>query len=152
MPNISHSTSTMKLTSMLLPSIAILFSLTTLSGAVFPCCICQGCTCSHTSCPEVKRSVRDAPSISWTPTGNHTDELVLESGCGDSYSIESCLTFVHQLLESLSPSLQVHSSSDLKHERPCCGPTCSDSSCLTYLATTVGHLQLPITGMLAARD
>ena len=137
----------MKLTSTYLISLSAFLSLTTLTSATFPCCLCSTCTCGVASCPKIKLRARSPPEISWTPN-NFTDDLELRTGCGESYSADSCLTFIHQLLKSLGPELQAHSSPEFKDEEACCGSTCSDSSCLTYLTTTVGHLQAPIGSMI----
>lgn len=137
----------MKLTSTYLLSLSAFLSLTSLTAAVFPCCLCSTCTCGTGSCPKIKLRARSPPEMSWA-SNNLTKDLALKTGCGESYSADSCLTFIHQLLQSLEPALQAHSSSEFEEEGPCCGPTCSDASCLTYLTTTVGHLQAPIGSMI----
>ena len=131
-------------------------------AATFPCCICSGCTCSHTSCPRIIPRPGEPPEASW-PIESGTPKLVASAGCGAKYGPDACLLFVQQYLAALQPALEtasknhshggdgyekVEAEKKKKKKQPCCGEGCSDAQCLGYLAVAVKDLQAPINGTL----
>ena len=130
----------------------------------FPCCVCGGCQCSRTSCPEI-RPFPSPPEAKWPNcSGYDCPPNIAEAGCGEDYSLDACLNFVQQYLQALQPALEFASNhshecataSRKKRENeekpPCCGEGCTDSQCLGYLATAVKNLQAPINGTLGSVD
>jgi hypothetical protein len=133
--------------------------------ASFPCCGCNGCTCSHTSCPEIV-PFPEPPIAKW-PIEDGTPKDLAEAGCGEEYSSDACLHFVQQYLQALQPALEDASNHSRDHYEDvnvkkkkaeegkkvaCCGDPCTDTQCLRYLALAVKNLQFPINGTLQSGD
>jgi hypothetical protein len=137
--------------------------------ASFPCCGCNGCICSHTSCPEI--APFPSPPIAKWPIEDGTPKEIAEAGCGEEYSFDACLHFVQQYLQALQPALEEASNHSRDHYEDvnekgkkkvvvveegnkvaCCGDPCTDTQCLRYLALTVKNLQGPINETLQAGE
>jgi hypothetical protein len=132
--------------------------------ATFPCCICSGCICSHTSCPEIVVPPFPSPPEANWPITSGTPKEIAAAGCGAAYGVDACLSFIQQYLQALQPALELASNHSHSHygdsedsegkkkkkktKQPCCGDGCTDTQCLSYLATAVKNLQAPINGTL----
>lgn len=125
----------------------------------YPCCVCGGCICSHTSCPFIVPF--PGPPIAHWPVNSTTPIEIATAGCGANYTLNACLRFVLQYFDALEPALErasnhshSHYSEDKEKKKkvPCCGDGCSDSQCLMYLAGAVKTLQAPISGTLDAGE
>jgi hypothetical protein len=130
----------------------------------FPCCVCSGCKCSKTSCPQF-RPPPALPEAKWANCSRYDcPPKIAEAGCGARYGLDACLSFVQQYLQALEPALEYasnhsHEAAPAHREKredqkklPCCGEDCTDSQCLGYLAMAVKNLLAPINGTLDSEE